>query len=123
VSPGTRGDAQRIADMLEHLEPIRAEIRVGKDQFFEDGRAQKVVAYDLLVLGEAASRVTRATQRANPRVPWTDIVESRNDLTHAYDTLELPEAWDFVRDGLAEIEPRLRSARARLGRAETPGQK
>ena len=62
-------DLQRIADMLEHLESIRAETRVGKDAFRADSRAQKVVAYDLLTIGEAGAKVSRSTQRANPSVP------------------------------------------------------
>jgi uncharacterized protein with HEPN domain len=115
VSAPSRGDAQRIADILEHLESIRAELRAGKDAFFGDERAQKIVAYDLTVIGEAASKVSRATQAAYPRIPWTDLVEYRNDLIHEYAALGLRETWNFARDELPGIERRLKSARVRLG--------
>ena len=113
-------DLQRIADMLEHLESIRAETRVGKDAFRADPRAQKVVAYDLLVIGEAAAKVSRSTQRANPSVPWSGLVGYRNQLIHEYGTLDLEETWEFVRETLPSLERRLRRARSSGARgAET----
>ena len=74
VSARSRGDAQRIADILEHLESIRGEMRVGKEGFRKDPRAQKIVAYDLRIAGEAASKVRGATQRANPGIPGSEPV-------------------------------------------------
>ena len=56
---GSAEDARRISDILEHLRSIRLEVRVGKQAFSEDRRAQKVVAYDLMIVGEAASKVSK----------------------------------------------------------------
>ncbi len=111
MSVRARGDAQRIADILEHLESIRGEMRVGKEAFRQDRRAQKVVAYDLTIVGEAASKVRRATQRANPGVPWSELVGYRNLLVHEYGDIDLEETWVFVRDTLPKLERQLRRAR------------
>jgi uncharacterized protein with HEPN domain len=75
VSVRSRGEAQRIADILEHLESIRGEMRVGREGFRRrDPRAQKIVAYDLRIVGEVASKVRGATQRANPGIPGSELV-------------------------------------------------
>ena len=111
MSVRSRGDAQRIADILEHLGSIRGEMRIGKEAFRRDPRAQKIVAYDLLIVGEAASKVRRATQRANPGIPWSELVGYRNLLIHEYGDLDLEETWVFVRDALPNLERRLRRAR------------
>ena len=77
ISPGTPADRdrRRIADILEHLGSIRSELRVGREAFISDPRAQKIVAYDLAIIGEAAGKVSRRTQEANRAVPWTELVE------------------------------------------------
>ena len=110
VSARSRGDAQRIADILEHLESIRGEMRVGKEGFRKDPRAQKIVAYDLRIAGEAASKVRGATQRANPGIPGSELVGYRNLLIHEYGDLDLEETWVFVRDTLPSLERRLQRA-------------
>ena len=110
MSVQSRGDAQRIADILEHLETIRGEMRVGKEGFRKDPRAQKIVAYDLRIAGEAASKVRGVTQRANPGIPGSELGAYRNLLIHEYGDLDLEETWVFVRDTLPSLERRLQRA-------------
>ncbi len=106
-----RSDVQRIADILDHLGSIQSVMRRGKQAFLDDPVAQKAVAYDLMVIGEAASRISRRTQRANPKVPWRKLGEYRNDLIHEYATMDLSETWAFYRDSLPGIDGQLRRAR------------
>ena len=105
------GDARRVADMVEMLDDIRDRMRPGWDAFSGDVTQQKVVAYDLMVLGEAASKVSRRTQSANPKVPWTVIVEYRNELIHEYGSLDLKATWEFVTHRLPGLERDLRRVR------------
>lgn len=104
-------DRRRIDDIIQHVTSIRAELRVGREEFQADDRAQKVVAYDLMIVGEAAGKISKRTQGANPKVPWRDLVEYRNDLIHDYQTLDVDATWIFVRDVLPGLERRLRSAK------------
>jgi len=104
-------DARRISDIIEHLESIASELKIGRDAFKADRRVQKIVAYDLAIIGEAASKVSKRTQQANLQIPWTDLVEYRNDLLHEYQTLALDQAWVFARDVLPGLERRLRRIR------------
>jgi uncharacterized protein with HEPN domain len=105
-------DAGRLDDMLEMLEDIRRQMRIGWEGFSRDPNVQKVIAYDLMILGEAASKVSRATQRANPKVPWSEMVNLRNELIHEYGRLDLKSTWQYVQHRLARLEQRVRRARA-----------
>ena len=104
-------DQRRLDDMLDMLRDIREHLRAGKEAFFGNRDTQKIVAYDLLILGEAANKVSKRTQKANPQVPWRAIVEYRNDLIHEYQSLDLEETWEFVVRTLPSLERRLRRAR------------
>ena len=108
----TEGDARRVADMVEMLADIRDRMRAGWIAFSGDATQQKAVAYDLMVLGEAASKVSRRTQAANPKVPWTTVVEYRNELIHEYGHLDLKATWEFVIQKLPGLERDLRRVRA-----------
>ena len=111
MSGAIERDRRRIDDMLEMLRDIREHLRIGWEAFSRDRDTQKVVAYDLMILGEAAGKTSKRTQKANPRVPWDDIVDYRNALIHEYQSLELAGTWDFTVHRLPELERRLRRAR------------
>ena len=84
---------------------------MGLAAFSGDETLQKVVAYDLMVLGEAASKVSRRTQKTNPKIPRTALVEYRNDLIHEYGNLDLKATWEFVAHRLPGLERALRRVR------------
>jgi uncharacterized protein with HEPN domain len=54
------------------------------------------------IIGEAASRVSPITQDAHPRVPWRQIVGTRNRLVHGYDEIDFDVLWRIVS---AELPP------------------
>jgi uncharacterized protein with HEPN domain len=101
--------------MLDMLRDIREHLRAGWAMFSRDRDLQKVVAYDLMILGEAASRVSKRTQRLNPRVPWTQLANYRNELIHDYGSLDLKDTWEFAQRELRGVERRLARVRIRSG--------
>ena len=114
VTRGATADQGRLDDILDKLRDIREHLRVDRGVFERDRDLQKIVAYDLMIIGEAASKVSKRTQKANPKVPWTELVEYRNDLIHEYGSLDLKDTWEFVQRDLREVERRL--ARVRIAR-------
>ncbi|MCI4324189.1 MAG: DUF86 domain-containing protein [Thermoplasmata archaeon] len=107
----TTADQRRIDDMLDMLRDIREQLRVGREVFVRDRNLQKVVAYDLMILGEAASKVSQRTQKRNPKVPWTELATYRNELIHEYGSLALEETWEFAQRELRQIEKGLGKVR------------
>lgn len=58
---------------------------------------------DLEIIGEAASRVSLATRRDSPTVPWDDIVGMRNRLIHGYFDVNLEVVWETILDDVPRL--------------------
>ena len=57
----------------------------------------------LEIVGEAASQVSKETQRQLPDIPWSSMVAMRNRLIHAYFDIDLDRVWDTVIDDLPPL--------------------
>ena len=64
------------------------------------------IMYNLVVIGEAVNHVSESTKSSTPGVPWRDIVDMRNFLSHEYFRVLA----DVVRATLDEPLEQLRAA-------------
>jgi uncharacterized protein with HEPN domain len=103
-----RDDPLHIADMREAIERIRSFVSRGRSSFFEDLRTNEAVAYEVLKLGEAASRVGSRFRRAHPEVPWSRLAALRNEIIHEYFRVDLDDLWEFVESEMGDVERVLR---------------
>lgn len=103
-----RADPLRVADMLEAVERIRGFVAPGRGTFFGDTKTQVAVAYEILKLGEAASRLSPSFRKSHPGVPWRRLVSLRNEIVHEYFRVDLDGVWEFVETELASLERGLR---------------
>ena len=115
MTAGRRRDAQRLEDMLKAVREIGQEVGERTRAAYEaDQTVQKAVTYDIMILGDAASRVSRRTQKANPLVPWRELADYRNKdgsgPAHGYLGFDLTGTWKFV-EGLPQLERRLRKVK------------
>jgi uncharacterized protein with HEPN domain len=70
------------------------------------GMYQAAVLHELMVLGEAASRLSDGFKEAHPDIPWQDVVGQRVQLAHHYwDT-----QWGRIQQTIAEDIPALEAA-------------
>jgi uncharacterized protein with HEPN domain len=67
------------------------------------------VLYEIVVLGEAARRLSQETRAAHPEVPWRDIVGMRSMVSHGYDQIDDDELWQVVNRDLPELIARLQT--------------
>jgi uncharacterized protein with HEPN domain len=101
VRTSRRGDVQRVADMLEAITRIQGWSSEGVPQ----GMYQAAVLHELMVIGEAASRLSDAFMEAHPGVPWKDVIGQRVQLAHHYwDT-----QWARIQQTVAEDIPALKA--------------
>ena len=61
------------------------------------------------IIGEAAGRISEASKRAAPDIPWAAIVGMRNRLIHAYFDVDSSIVWKTVTEELPALEGALRS--------------
>lgn len=80
------------ADLVDILESARAamEYTRGKswDKFSNDSLLQDAVVRRLEIIGEAAGRVSPATQKKYHDLPWQVMRGTRNRVIHEYDSIE-----------------------------------
>ncbi len=88
-------DSSRLA--LQYLD------NATQEQFFDDLERQDAVIRRLLIVGEAARRVSEETRRQLPDLPWTAMVAMRNFMIHEYDAVDLRVVWDTVRNDLPPL--------------------
>ncbi|MEO1393153.1 MAG: HepT-like ribonuclease domain-containing protein [Cyanobacteria bacterium J06634_5] len=67
--------------------------------------------YEIIVIGEAANRLSEEFRLEHSNIPWKEIVGMRNILAHQYETVDAEVVWDAavqdVPDLLKMIEPLL----------------
>jgi len=72
-----------------------------------DRPLQTLLVWDLMVLGEAAARVSSPLREAHPEIPWRDMIDTRNRLIHAYFRINLALVWETIKDDLPNLLPQL----------------
>jgi uncharacterized protein with HEPN domain len=87
------------------------------ESFASDIKTQSAVLHQLLIMGEAAKRLSDSLRSRHPSIPWAEIAGMRDRLIHGYDNVDLQEVWDTatidvpsLHEGvnliIAAIEPR-----------------
>ena len=78
------------------------------EQFERSDLHQNAIFKTLEIVGEAASRVSRAARETHAGIPWGEIVGLRHRIVHAYFEIDIEVIWKIVQDDLpgliAELE-------------------
>jgi uncharacterized protein with HEPN domain len=87
------------------------------DSFYASTLLESAVAYQLMIIGEAAAHVSKELKSRHPEIPWGDIVGARNATVHQYFGCNWDEVWETASNGV----PVLRIQIAAILRDEFPG--
>ena len=79
----------RIAadDVAEYVRGMRLE------DFLADRRTQDAVERQLIIIGEAANRLSAEFKSQHPQVPWKRLTQIRNFYVHGYEQLKPADVW------------------------------
>ena len=90
-------DPTHVRHMIEAARKIEmfSEHRTKADLESEELFALGLVRL-LEIIGEAATRVTDATQKSNLAIPWGQVIGMRNRLIHGYDVIDIDILWQTV---------------------------
>ena len=103
-------DSITLLDMLKAARLV-VEFRGGMNKiaFREDPKTQSAILHQLLILGEAAKRVSTEFRTQHKSIPWKKIAGMRDKLIHEYDDVDLDEVWKTARSDIprliAQLEP------------------
>lgn len=99
-----RNDRERLSDILEAIENIEKYAAEGKEAFEQDELIQTWILHHLLILGEAAAKVSDEFQEEHNRIPWSQIIGMRNILVHHYFGIDLEVVWGLIEKDLPELK-------------------
>jgi len=80
--------------------------RIKRRQFpdlVSNGEFRDGLLMQLIIIGEAANKITEKTQRRYHGVPWKEIVGLRHVLVHAYWTSDMIQIWNTVTDDVPQL--------------------
>jgi uncharacterized protein with HEPN domain len=97
-------DAASLLDMLRACRLIRDFVAgLDRSTFLSDAKTKSAVLHQLLILGEAAKRVSAQTRAQFPSIPWRSITGMRDVLIHDYDDVDLEQVWQTVTCDIAPL--------------------
>ena len=91
-----RDDIARLHDVALAAEAIARHVAVGRDRLETDELIQGAVTYQLVVIGEAISKLSPDLTARHPDVPWQEPVRLRNLLVHRYHEIDLEMLWTTI---------------------------
>jgi uncharacterized protein with HEPN domain len=89
-----REAARDISEFIKGLEYIH---------FASNKMLRYAVERQILVLGEAAKRVSDHFKQAHPEIPWSGIIGQRNVLAHEYGEILVERIWLVAKDRIPEL--------------------
>lgn len=97
-------DKTLLMDMLGACREVRAYVgRVDIETFIADGKTYRAIERCLEIAGEAARRVSPASQAAHPRIPWRKISGLRNRISHEYGDVDYEEIFLIATVSVPEL--------------------
>lgn len=108
--PSEERDLDRVSDMLAYAERALQHVAALDESAFRASPLhQDAVVRALMVVGEAAYRMTPAFRAMRPDLPWQDVIRMRHKLVHDYGEVSVTIVWQTVRDDLPPLLPVLRA--------------
>lgn len=109
----------RLPGYLDHIRQAAEDAfsfveGLGKEDFLTDRRTQSAVVMNLVVIGEAATKVMdRYPEFADrhPDVRWRSMRGMRNRIARGYFEINCDVVWDTVQTALPELLERLHAVR------------
>lgn len=98
-SNATLKQMQRAAQLISEF--IRS---VDEESFKTDLLRQSAVQHQLLIIGEAITRLSIEVRDAHPQIPWATIKRMRDRLIHRYDTVDIDVVWRMATVSIPELD-------------------
>jgi uncharacterized protein with HEPN domain len=101
--------AAYLLDILNSADAIGNYLReCDREGFLRDAKTQDAVLRRLMVIGEAAARLTEETCARFAQIPFRKMAGLRNRLVHDYGQVDFEIVWDTVTTHLPLLRETLR---------------
>ena len=97
-------DQTRLRHMLAHAQEAVEMARMRSRQDLDTNRQLNLSLVRLTeIVGEAAARVSPASQARYTAIPWPEVIGLRNRLIHGYDSVDFDILWDIIQYDLPPL--------------------
>jgi len=101
----------RLSDYLTHMLEAADQActyveSMDRETFLTDKRTQQAVILNLIIIGEAATKLLKehdAFLASFPQIPWRSMKGMRNRIAHGYFAIDLNVVWETVETALPEL--------------------
>lgn len=98
-----------LEDLVEAADAVARFIAVVDEaRFLEDELVQSAVLQKLIVIGEAASKVSRDSRETHSHIPWRAIISFRNFAVHEYFAVDWRMVWKTAVDDVPQLRDGVR---------------
>jgi len=97
-----------LEDMIGAIKEIEQSTRdISYEAFVGNFEKLNSVAYDVLIIGEAANKIPDPIQERYPQIPWRVLKDIRNKHIHEYHTVKADKLWKMAKLSLPKIKSML----------------
>ncbi len=96
-----------VQDMLDAITSIESYAVLSYSAFQDDEKTQDAIMFNLIVMGEAANKISDDFKEKHPEIPWSSIIGTRNVIVHGYDQVKLQIVWDIIDKNLLRLKKSL----------------
>ncbi len=102
---GKSSDILRLEHIVSCIEDLSQIMDgVGEDLFYSSPEKRYAVERILEIIGEAVNRISEDTlSLSHHGIPWRDIVDFRNVVTHEYFRIDYTLVYAIVRDEIPQL--------------------
>lgn len=101
----------RLPDYLDHMIEAARQVcdyleGMSKEGFLDDKRTQQAVILNLIIIGEAATKLLKDHESfldRYPEVPWRSMKGMRNRIAHGYFDINLDVVWETALTALPRL--------------------
>lgn len=106
-----RSDNYLINDIKESIKSIEeylSELK-NKENFLSDRRMQKLMIYEIIMIGEAATKISIETKNNYQNINWREISDMRNFLIHEYYEVSNNIIWETANKDIPKLKENIYS--------------
>lgn len=102
-------DRKLLDDIVEAIVSIENIAVASYDEFLSDSKTQDAILYNLIILGEAANRISDQFKEKHSTIPWSAMIGTRNIIVHGYDQVKYLIIWKIIKNDLATLKRDIRN--------------
>jgi uncharacterized protein with HEPN domain len=76
---------------------------VDRAEFDRDTMRQYAVVHGIMIIGEAARRISQEFRGEHPELPWQNMIGMRSRIIHNYDEIDLDIVWRVVEGEIPKL--------------------